>query len=477
MSKSIPVALQSHYDGKARTTCRLLRITPNVGFAGTPLPDIGMTTTNRAIAYDDGDGSITYSAIGGFVPSKLVVTGDFQVDNAEADILIPAAAVGPMVEAHINAGRYDFATFSLYRVNYNDLTAGRHEVVMHGTIGQMRIVNGLAVVAELRPMMQPYRQPGVCKLDSITCRQQLGGPLCGVDLAPLWVTGTVTSVGAEPDRIFTDSARAEANGYFAPGVVEWTGGNNEGRSYEVEAYTSDTAYLTFPTMFDIEVGDTYRMRKDCNKQARDADKGCKFFWDTAWGLHFDGEPDIPIGEEAALNTPNAGSPSPNRRRPVDDVYNPPPEFDEIYPVDNGGFESGDLTDWTEVAGIGGWSVEATDPGEGTYRLRYDPVAGGTATGNIRSAWAPFVHNDVLTFSCLAKLGFSTTDTAYGAGINCITANATTGGAVSRSASWVRIGFSGAHRQDAAATQVAVLLTAYTNGTDPVYFDDVRLQVG
>ena len=471
MSKTIPSALQTHYNLRARTTCGLLKITPNVGFEGTPLPDIGMGTTNGPLTYNDGDGAVVYSAIGGFVPSSMVATADFSVDNGEVDILIPAYDLGPIVEAHVNAGRYDFSEFTYYRVNYKDLTTGRHEVVAHGSIGQMRVVNGLVVATELRSLMQQYRQ-SVCEVDSITCRNEFGDARCGVDVDALWVSGSVTSVGSEADCIFSDSSRAEADDYFAPGMVRWTSGNNTGRSYEVELFASDTFTLTFPTAFDIEVGDDYEVRKHCRKRYLE---DCIGEWEN--GLNFNGEPYIPVGDEAALATPGAATPSPNRRRPVDDVYEPDPLPDEIPPVSNGDFETGDLTGWTALAGAAGWSVVSASPGQGTYSLKYDPVAGGVGTGIIAADAVDCPFGSRVSTSALIKLGWSTTDTAYAGAVGSKTTNSTLSGAVSRSASWVRVGSSTYQRQDGSATEIQAVLTAYTDGTNPVYFDDVRLEIG
>lgn len=314
--KTIPVALQAHYDSQVQTTCYLLKITRNVGAFGTALPDIGLATLDQDVTYNDGSGAITYSAMSGFVPSNISTTGDMGVDNAEAEILVPAYDLGPIVEADINAGRYDAAPFILYQVNYNDLTTGRHEIVMTGTIGQAKVIGGLSAFCELRSISQQFKQ-SVCEVDSLTCRADFGSTACGYDIAPLWENGTVTVVGAETDRQFSGLS-AYATAALQPGIVQWLTGANAGRSYEIEANTSASGTtavsLTFPCPYPIEVGDTYKLRPDCGKQfIRD----CKTKWSNA--LNFRGEPYIPVGDEAALATPNAQSIPPNSGTPVDDV--------------------------------------------------------------------------------------------------------------------------------------------------------------
>jgi uncharacterized phage protein (TIGR02218 family) len=235
--KTIPAILQSHLDEQVNTTCLLLRIERNAGAFGTALPVLGVTTLDQDVTYNDGNGAVTYSAASGFVPSNLSASGDMGVDNAEAEILVPAFDLGPVVEADINAGRYDSAPFILYRVNYKDLTTGRHEIIMAGTLGQARVVGGLSAFCELRSISQQFKQT-VCEVDSITCRADFGSTACGVDISTLWETGTVSAVGTETDREFSaDSALAE--GDLVPGIVQWLTGDNAGRSYEIEAHTVD----------------------------------------------------------------------------------------------------------------------------------------------------------------------------------------------------------------------------------------------
>lgn len=129
------------------------------------------------------------------------MSADLSVDNAEAEILIPAYNLGPMIEAEINSGRYDGAPYILYKVNYKDLTTGRHEIVMSGTIGQTKVVGGLSCFAELRTITQKLKQ-SICELDSITCREVFGSAKCGVNVSLLFVNGSVTAEGAEQDRVF-----------------------------------------------------------------------------------------------------------------------------------------------------------------------------------------------------------------------------------------------------------------------------------
>src|SRR5690606_11816658 len=132
---------------------------------------------------------------------------------------------------------------------------------------------------------------------------------CGYDLSTEWVSGTVTSVGTETDRVFADSdltGSSYDDDYFAPGVVEWLTGDNAGQQVEVDAYDIDTGTVTlkFPVVSAIKVGDTYRIRRHCTKRWT-GHNSCETFWGTDKALHFRGEPHIPVGDSGALNTPGA----------------------------------------------------------------------------------------------------------------------------------------------------------------------------
>ena len=182
--------------------------------------------------------------------SNIAASGDLSVDNAEADILIPAYDLGPIIENEIMTGKFDNAPYILYRVNYKDLTTGRHEIVMTGTIGQSKVVDGLSCFAELRTLTQRLKQT-MCELDSITCRATFGDADCGVDAEALFVAGEVESVGEEADREFTDSSLTADDGDYAPGMIEWLTGDNAGTSTEVESNVAGVVTLTFHARLNI----------------------------------------------------------------------------------------------------------------------------------------------------------------------------------------------------------------------------------
>lgn len=316
MTRFIPAALQEHLDTGATTICGILRIEPvRPGYSV-----IGLTDLDRDIIYDDGGGEVTYLAPVGFTSSAYVSTADFAVDNAETKSLFPEFDIPQLTEADINAGAYDYARYRLMLVNYDDLTQG-HANLSEGTLGEMRTVDGLHFMGELRSLFQKFRQ-SVVERDSLTCRATFGSQAagssnaatapkiekfpCGIVVDDLWVDFTVEQVGEESDLAFSFSGASSSSsssepGYF-PGVVEWLTGSNAGRQYEIGAYDAGVVTLSFSTAFPIAEGDTGRIRPDCTKQWA-GHLSCQF-WDNR--LNFRGEPFIPVGDAGSTSVPGAG---------------------------------------------------------------------------------------------------------------------------------------------------------------------------
>lgn len=318
--RTISAELQAHLDSGATTTTLLLRIDPV-----TPgYPSIGATLLDRDVVYDDGDGEVTYKATIGMVPANIVSNASMEVGNTEIQHLLPESDL-PISEADISAGVYDFASYTLMLVNYEDLSMGH--VIMpsgHGQLGQMRQENGLSFWSELTALVKLLKQ-SIVEKDSLSCRAIFGSqPLgtedtsgdvvtqrfpCGKDTTGMWVDSTVTAVGLETNRAFTAGALGAAADVYVPGMLKWLTGANAGRSYEVESQTaSGEIGLGFETMFPVEIGDTFEIRPDCTKW-KDGNNGCKFHFGTEWVLHYRGEPLIPVADADQINAPGATMPS------------------------------------------------------------------------------------------------------------------------------------------------------------------------
>jgi uncharacterized phage protein (TIGR02218 family) len=232
---------------------------------------------------------LLYQSALGYSATDVVTSGDLAVDNLNLQGFIDSPSI---TEVDLMAGVWDYAEVEIFEVITSDLTAGTRPL-RRGRIGEVTL--GRSVFeAELRGLAQAFTQQ-LCELTSPTCRAQLGDTRCGVALGPLTVTGTVTSV-TNP-RVWTDSTRAEAAGYFTFGRVTWTSGANAGYSMEIKGHaTGGVMTLQLPMPYTLAVGDGYSLEPGCDKLK--ATCIAKF----SNVLNFRGEPDLP-GQDAILRGP------------------------------------------------------------------------------------------------------------------------------------------------------------------------------
>lgn len=301
-TRYVSSAMQARLDESSLTLCRLLKITT------TQDEVFGITSLDRDVLYDDGlsgHGEINYIASNGFDPSAIVADLGLSVGNAEGYALLSDSIPG-VTEEKVNAGEFDDATWICYMVDYNNLGLG-HVILDAGDLGDIRTRYGRTWVPELLSYVMRLKQP-IGSVWSRTCRAVFGTPAasqtgCGVDIAPLWVSGTVQSVGAETDRIFVGDAVATFPSNTYPGRVQFLTGANAGREYATEEINGLEVSMIETTAYPIEVGDTYRIRPDCQKHYID---DCIGLYNN--GPNFKGEPYIPVGDGQQGQTPGAQLP-------------------------------------------------------------------------------------------------------------------------------------------------------------------------
>lgn len=283
--KQIPSQLRSHLAQQATSWCLIMRVACVGRWTGTVL---GFANLDESILYDDGAGPVLYRCDNGFAPERLQQTADMSVDNTD---LVGWVQDTGITEQQILAGIFDFAECTIYRVNYLDLSMG-HELVAYGTMGRTTFTAN-QWRTEFRSLMQMARQPQ-SMVYSLTCRAQFGSPQCGLPLE--WHAGTVEAVGYDDARMFSFDSGQPSN-YYDPGVVEWLTGDNAGAQMEVDAHNGQDFRLALPMPFPIQAGDTFRIRRDCDKRAATCKARGNF-------LNFRGEPLTPVAD-TALSVPGA----------------------------------------------------------------------------------------------------------------------------------------------------------------------------
>lgn len=315
MPRYIPPLLKAHLKGDATTTTVLVRFDP----VSDEHPSYGATILDRDVVYDDGYSEVRYLAPIAMQPPSLMTDAFLGAGLDETEHLLPEYDF-PISEQDIRAGAYDFAKYTAYLVNYEDLSMG-HVTLRSGSIGRVTIrSDGLSFVSELRSLAAQLKQ-SVCEKDSLTCRAIFGsqpigstipGPQvrwgwCGFPAETLLVGGSVVAVSLEPNTRFRVGPFVESGGALNPGIIKFLSGRNTGRTIEIT--DNDAAgwiSVAYDLPYPVEVGDEVEYRVDCNKHARDNAKGCRKHFTAEWVLHFRGEPDIPIGDEGSMSMPGAG---------------------------------------------------------------------------------------------------------------------------------------------------------------------------
>lgn len=261
-----------------------------------------------------------YGAASGFIRSAIAQSEGLGVDNMELQGLLSSADI---TERDIRAGLYRDAQVWYFEVNWRDPGAGIHKLD-YGVIGEIGVQGGL-FVAEFRNLAQRLDQEIGDKYGRI-CRVPLGGTACGVILdPPVWQASEAVALGAvrkagsydarryvvttagttndtegEPTwdttpgntttetdgvqwetyeawtkqgsltavssrRLFVDTGRTEANGWWQYGLLTFTSGANDGLAMDVKRSLADgTLELKFPMPFDAIAGDDYQVSAGCN---------------------------------------------------------------------------------------------------------------------------------------------------------------------------------------------------------------------
>lgn len=278
MSKTYTVNFQNHLARSASRLATCMRIQRRDGNV------YGFTTNRRTLFI----GGLRYVPAASFNPTDIQSNNNLDTDNLTIEALLDSATI---TEDDLRAGKWDYAAYRIFQVNWSDLTQGDKKD-RAGHLGQVT-VNRLSFVAEMLGLMEAYStsigwitQPG--------CRNRFMDTKCGiVEGSPgpgvLIVTGTVDL--CETDFFtHTDAARTEPDAWFDEGEITFTSGQASGMSFEVKVYVlvglggAPTWVTKVPVPYDT-TGDSYSMVRGCRKRFTEDCVGT-----YANGRRFNGEP-------------------------------------------------------------------------------------------------------------------------------------------------------------------------------------------
>lgn len=313
--KSIPAALQAHYDAGGTSVAHALVIQRTDGqLFGFTSHDLPFVLDVAPWGYDNA--ALAFDCKQGLTASTLECTAGLAVDNMELTTLDD----GSLFERdEVLAGVWRNAAWRIFRYRWDvavPTIANDVETLARGTVGEITL-GATTIKVELRGLKQALQQP-VGEVSTKTCRNRLGDGRCKVDLEPWTHAAVVTAVtdkrtfvlellpvtpdpdpDADPEDPPPEPVQPDPlpDDYLGEGVVTWTNGANANLSQKVRTYTAaGLVTLVLPMVMPIAVGDQITVVAGCRKRLLE-DCRDKF----ANVLNFRGEPHRPTTD--ALTRP------------------------------------------------------------------------------------------------------------------------------------------------------------------------------
>lgn len=267
MPKTIPAALQAHYD--TGRTCMapavlIQRLDGQLfGFTMNSKPLVLDLTPWNALPWDlAGETAFEFQAASGMEAFVLESTAGFEVDQTQIVTLNNGAL---FTENDVLAGRWRGARVRIFLYWWEQAAptiADHVETKLVGTIGEIQMTP-TTVKVEIHCLKRGLQIP-VGIVTQPTCRVRVfstGDGKCNKD--PTGFVHALTVTGVTSKGVFTCSGAGQAADYFGYGFVKWNTGLNAGLSMQVSEFESGVFTLVAPMIFNIQVGDTLTATAGC----------------------------------------------------------------------------------------------------------------------------------------------------------------------------------------------------------------------
>lgn len=271
MSRSLPAAFLARLQDDATRLVLCWRVERGDGVV------IRGTSHDRVITIS-GAGSPTnphagrYRALAAVTGSSVRSTTELDVDNLEVEgTTADGLTITDLTAADIEAGLLDDAYFVVFLAFWDDPDIGQC-VLRAGNLGNIKRTSEGAYTAELRGLLQRLSQ-GIVRTYGVQCDADLGDSRCGVNLAALTLTGTVTAVTNRRrfSVAITSGSPTPSLEYFDGGLLTVTSGESSGYAREVKrgavGGVLGEVELFEALPLELEVGNTVSMRPGCDKSA------------------------------------------------------------------------------------------------------------------------------------------------------------------------------------------------------------------
>ncbi len=286
MSRTLGGPLTSHLATSAHTRARMLRLDLKDGTT------LGITTHDRPILFDLGDGAITYSPDTGILPSAISLSEGFDTDNYEvtgpiSDDVTLDAVIG---------GRFNHAGARLFEVNWKSLGSGAIKLFA-GNVSEANVAGG-KFVFQIRNYLDKFNQTQG-RVITPYCDADLGDARCQATFVS--ITGTVTAV-TDSMRFTVSFTGSYADDFFNAGLVEFlTGDLAATAGVEIFDWTAAGGLTLFmPLSGSPIIGDTLTIKQGCPKIRA----ACRDLFDNI--INFRGFPEVP-GSDQVLKYPVPGN--------------------------------------------------------------------------------------------------------------------------------------------------------------------------
>jgi uncharacterized phage protein (TIGR02218 family) len=131
--------------------------------------------------------------------------------------------------------------------------------------GRVNSIDGItSTTADItvKSMMDDLDQDYPSDVIETDCNRVLGDAGCGVNLAPLAVTGAAAALCTKNKLL---SALSNPDVYFTQGVLTFTSGLLNGLTYMVKSYVGGVVAPSYPFLVPPAAGDTFSITPGCDK--------------------------------------------------------------------------------------------------------------------------------------------------------------------------------------------------------------------
>lgn len=277
--RTLNSSLQARLDAGTTSLCHVLTITRKDGTI--------LRFTDRDV--DLTISSNVYTASNSLQVSAITTTANNGIQSTNCGVIFDSTGI---TEEDAIRGLYDnarvvFGIADWAYPSYGIIT------LLTGTLSTFEVTDKLKGSFECRGILTTA-DARIGEYYSPNCRADLGDARCGVDLAAITTTGTVTSAPTA-NRVVAELVDNPTDGYYSFGVLTWTSGDNDGFSIEITnqyavSGTEDMLYMSLAMPYDVQVGDTFELVPGCDKRLTT----CITKFSNA--ANFRGEPYAPLND-------------------------------------------------------------------------------------------------------------------------------------------------------------------------------------